>query len=275
MLNFVEALSPLAVLVLTCVFLILNWLRLYDGDFTTIPMVIPSHHPRFATFANFHFCTQVTLASTSTCPARFGVLRSLRAFAKPNDDELKLNHQERWILPKDGALQYPGTRPDTCPETILSTRREAMASCSLYERCTEYENGRRLSRIINKAISGDAILWNFVFRRCHNSVGFIVNVVYIRRGSACTTLPSSSFLHPRCPRHITRFTNPALRAGMVNEPPKRCYNAKSYSLEHPSEEQVSGRDVSTASPHEGTPGNERVVRQRRRACNPERSLQIL
>ena len=127
-------------------------------------MVIPSHHPRFATFANFHFCTQVTLASTSTCAARFGVLRSLRASAKLNDDELKLNHQERWILPKDGALQYPGTRPGTCPEIIPTTRpstcREAMASCSLYERCVEYDNGRRRSRIINKAISGDAILWN-------------------------------------------------------------------------------------------------------------------
>ncbi len=169
---FVETLSPLAVLVLTCVLLILSWLHLYDGGFTIILVVSPIRHLRFETYAELDFCAQVLLASmsicaarfallrsTKICAARFAVLRSFRVFARPNDEELELTHPDTWNLPEDGSLKRPDTRPQTRPGTRPDARHEDVVSYSLPERGVEPEDGRILSGIVDKAMSRASIQW--------------------------------------------------------------------------------------------------------------------
>ena len=175
---FVETLSPFTVLIITCVLLILSWLRLYDEGFAIILVVSPKRHHRFKTYAEFRFCAQVLLASMSICAARFALIRplrvcaarfvvlgSFRVSARPNDEELELTRQERWGLPQDVPLKRPDTRPDARPDTRPGTRpgtRHAdVASYSLPERGVELEDGRMLSGIINKAISSESIQWGY------------------------------------------------------------------------------------------------------------------
>lgn len=141
----VEALSPLAVLALTCVLLVLSWLHVYDGGFTIILVVSPIYHLRFETYADYHFCTQILLASMNMCAVRFALVRCVRFCAGRLAVPRSFSASARL---DDDALELADQRPETSP----SARFDDM-SCPLPARGVHPEDSRILSEAVDKADS--------------------------------------------------------------------------------------------------------------------------
>ena len=104
---------------------------------------------------------QIILACMTICSARFApgpvlaaAVSTSRASVRPDDDELELTNRGVGESCERG-MQRPVTSP--------STRHENM-SCNLSERGVEPGDGRILSEIFHKAISGESIEWKLFER---------------------------------------------------------------------------------------------------------------
>lgn len=119
-----EMATPLFILLLTFVLLILGWLRVYEGGFTTIRLVSLRQSFPYDR-AEYYLLFQILLASTSTCAARFAVIRLFRTSTSLNDAEQELRQQGRCELIQDGAQQ--------CLQAPPAIHHIALSSYSLSE----------------------------------------------------------------------------------------------------------------------------------------------
>ncbi len=148
---FVETLSPLAVLALTCILLMLSWLHLYNRSFNVILVVSSIYIPYFETSAEFYFYTQEILASISISALYFALLLYIGFFAGRLAVRRSFSGSARL---DDNALELADQRPGTSPSA-----RQDKISYPLPVQGIDPGNLYILSEAIDKADSSVGIDW--------------------------------------------------------------------------------------------------------------------